>query len=239
MEAPNFGYLATVMADGSPQVSPVWVDLEGDLLVINTATGRVKEKNMRREPRVAISIADKDNQYEKVDIRGRVAEFVEGDEAFAHIDKMAQKYMGQETVPVAPARRGARAGEDRARVDLGDGLTIAPLRELEGSLAGERSDEDLPTALVVLASIAGREVLLTEDEVHGAARRAILLLAAGGDPERGLDLNGRAVGSLADELRTSDRQLALERGNREPPGGGFPSRPPARRGGREGAARHA
>ncbi len=91
-------------------------------------------------------------------------------------------------------------------------MTIAPLRELEGSLAGERSDEDLPTALVVLASIAGREVLLTEDEVHGAARRAVLLLAAGGDPERGLDLNGRAVSSLADEIRTSDRQLALERG---------------------------
>jgi hypothetical protein len=55
-------------------------------------------------------------------------------------------------------------------------------------------------------------VLLTEDEVHGAARRALLLLASGGDPERGLDLNGRAVGSVADDLRSSDRQLALERG---------------------------
>ena len=99
VEAPNFGYLATVMPDGSPQVSPVWVDLEGDLVVINTATGRVKEQNMRREPRVAISIADKDNQYEKVDIRGHVAEFVEGDAAYAHIDKMAHKYMGQDMYP--------------------------------------------------------------------------------------------------------------------------------------------
>jgi hypothetical protein len=60
--------------------------------------------------------------------------------------------------------------------------------------------------------VAGQDVVLSEDEVHGAVRRALLLLAAGGDPERGLDLNGRAVGSLADDLRTSDRQLALERG---------------------------
>ncbi len=99
LEAPNFGYLATVMPDGSPQVSPVWVDLEDDLVVINTATGRVKEQNMRRDPRGAISIADKDNQYEKVDIRGRVTEWVEGDEALAHIDKVAQKYTGEETYP--------------------------------------------------------------------------------------------------------------------------------------------
>jgi hypothetical protein len=90
-------------------------------------------------------------------------------------------------------------------------LSAALLRELDETLAGE-SDDELPTALVVLASVAGRDVLLTEDEVHGAARRAILLLAAGGDPDRGLDLNGRAVAALADELRTSDRQLALERG---------------------------
>jgi PPOX class probable F420-dependent enzyme len=112
VEAPNFGYLATVMPDGSPQVSPVWVDLEGDLVLINTATGRVKEQNMRREPRVAISIADKDNQYEKVDIRGRVAEFVEGDEAYAHIDKMAQKYIGQEKYP------WLQPGEERVVVKI-------------------------------------------------------------------------------------------------------------------------
>jgi hypothetical protein len=90
-------------------------------------------------------------------------------------------------------------------------LTAALLRELDEALAGG-ADDELPTALVVLASVAGRDVLLTEDEVHGASRRALLLLAAGGDPDRGLDLNGRAVGALAEELRTSDRQLALERG---------------------------
>jgi hypothetical protein len=102
-------------------------------------------------------------------------------------------------------RRGAAGVRETRR------LTAAILRELESTLAGASGDE-LPTALVVLASLAGREVLLTEDEVHGAGRRALLLLSAGGDPERGLDLNGRAVSALADELRTSDRQLALERG---------------------------
>ena len=80
--------------------------------MINTATGRVKEQNMRREPRVAISIADKDHQYEKVDIRGRVAEFVEGDEAYAHIDRMAQKYMGQEKYP------WLQPGEERVIVKI-------------------------------------------------------------------------------------------------------------------------
>ena len=87
------------MDDGSPQVSPVWVDLEDGLVVFNTAVGRVKEKNMRRDPRVAISIANRDKQYEKVDIRGRVVDFVEGEEADRHIDKMAQKYIGQDKYP--------------------------------------------------------------------------------------------------------------------------------------------
>jgi len=63
--------------------------------------------------------------------------------------------------------------------------------------------------------VAGGRVTLDADEAHGAARRALLLLAAGGDPERGLDLHGRAVTALADELRTVDRQLVLEEGLRE------------------------
>lgn len=66
--------------------------------------------------------------------------------------------------------------------------------------------------MVVLAAAAGQQVHVDENELHGAARRALLLLTAGGDPERGLDLNGRAVAVLADDLRTSDRQLVLEQG---------------------------
>jgi hypothetical protein len=83
---------------------------------------------------------------------------------------------------------------------------------LERSLAEDESGDELATALVVLASVAGSEVEMPQAEAHGAARRALLLLAAGGDPERGLDLNGRAVSALAEEVRTVDRQLALERG---------------------------
>jgi hypothetical protein len=86
------------------------------------------------------------------------------------------------------------------------------LRSLEQTLAEDEAGEELATALVVLASVAGAEVDVPEDEAHGAGRRALLLLAAGGDPDRGLDLNGRAVAALADELRTVDRQLALDRG---------------------------
>lgn len=86
------------------------------------------------------------------------------------------------------------------------------LIELERSLAEDEGVEKLAIGLVVLASVAGAEVPVDEDEVHGAARRAVFLLAAGGDPERGLDLDGRAVTALAEELRTVDRQLALERG---------------------------
>jgi hypothetical protein len=93
-------------------------------------------------------------------------------------------------------------------------VTSAPrwLLELERALAESEDSSELATALVVLAAVAGGDVAIDEDEVHGASRRALYLLAAGGDPERGLDLNGRAVTALAEELRTVDRQLALENG---------------------------
>ena len=89
------------------------------------------------------------------------------------------------------------------------------LLDLERSLADGEGTEQLAVALVVLASVAGAEVPIGKDEVHGAARRAIFLMAAGGDPERGLDLDGRAVSALAEDLRTVDRQLVLERGLQE------------------------
>jgi hypothetical protein len=92
-------------------------------------------------------------------------------------------------------------------------LTPAPwLLELERSLAGDEGTESLAVGLVVLASVAGAEVPVEPADVRAASRRALLLLAAGGDPERGLDLNGRAVTAMAEELRTVDRQLALEEG---------------------------
>ena len=107
IDEPNLAYLATINTDGSPQVSPVWIDRENGRVVVNTAAGRVKERNMRREPRVAISVANREDDYEKVDIRGRVVEIVEGEEAERHIDLMAKKYRGEDTYP------WRRAGEPR------------------------------------------------------------------------------------------------------------------------------
>jgi PPOX class probable F420-dependent enzyme len=93
-----FASLGTMMPDGTPQVTPVWVDLEGDLVVVNTAKGRQKDRNMRRDPRVALAIIDPDNPYRYLEIRGRVAEISE-DGADAHIDKMAKKYLGADKYP--------------------------------------------------------------------------------------------------------------------------------------------
>ncbi len=100
IDAPNFAYLATVDEDGAPQVSAVWIDRDGETILVNTAAGRVKYRNMQREPRVAISIGDAANQYEKSDIRGRVIGMVEGGtEPDAHIDQLAKKYLGKDTYP--------------------------------------------------------------------------------------------------------------------------------------------
>jgi PPOX class probable F420-dependent enzyme len=88
----NFGHLATVMEDGSPQASPVWVDCEDDQVVLNTAAGRLKERNMRRDPRVALSVVDHGDPYKKLHIRGRVIEMTEGDEAWHHIDALNRRY---------------------------------------------------------------------------------------------------------------------------------------------------
>lgn len=93
-----FASLATLMPDGSPQVTPVWVDLEGDKVLINTAKGRQKDRNLRRDPRVSLAIIDPENPYRYLEIRGKVAEITE-DGADAHIDKMAKKYLGADKYP--------------------------------------------------------------------------------------------------------------------------------------------
>jgi hypothetical protein len=89
------------------------------------------------------------------------------------------------------------------------------LVNLERSLAEGEGTEALATGVVVLATVAGRDVHVEEDEARGAARRALLLLSTGGDPDRGLDLHGRAVTAMADDLRTVDRQITLEDGLRQ------------------------
>jgi PPOX class probable F420-dependent enzyme len=97
-----FANLATLMPDGSPQVTPVWVDRDGDIIRVNTAKGRVKDRNMRRDPRVSLAIADPDNPYRYLQIRGRVVEITEKG-ADDHIDKLAMKYMGKEKYPYRSA----------------------------------------------------------------------------------------------------------------------------------------
>jgi len=93
-ETRAFVFLATLMPDGSPQVTPVWFNVSGDYILINSALGRVKDRNMRARPSVALAIADPRNPYRYVQIRGKVVEITtEG--ARAHIDALAFKYHGQ------------------------------------------------------------------------------------------------------------------------------------------------
>ncbi|MEV7553623.1 PPOX class F420-dependent oxidoreductase [Amycolatopsis sp. NPDC089917] len=131
--AAKFWHLATVNRDGSPHVSPMWIDVEGEYIVFNTAVGRVKEENLRHDPRVSLSCMDSVNPYDRVVVHGRVVEFVEGDEAEQSMDRLAKKYVGTDrfewripgerrvkilveptrarhVVGVEPFRRGAEPG---------------------------------------------------------------------------------------------------------------------------------
>jgi PPOX class probable F420-dependent enzyme len=105
-EKKAFASLATVMPDGQPQVTPVWVDFDGVHLLVNSAKGRQKDRNMRERPRVSLALIDPDNAYRYLEVRGRVVEVTE-DGADAHIDKMAKKYLGVDSYP------GRQAGERR------------------------------------------------------------------------------------------------------------------------------
>ncbi|HYB56217.1 MAG TPA: PPOX class F420-dependent oxidoreductase [Alphaproteobacteria bacterium] len=93
-----FASLATVMPDGSPQVTPVWVDYKGGAIRVNTAKGRVKARNMKEGSRVALAILDPDNPYRHIQVRGRVKRVTEQG-ADAHIDSLAKKYLGQDKYP--------------------------------------------------------------------------------------------------------------------------------------------
>jgi hypothetical protein len=93
-----FADLATVMPDGSPQVTPVWIDYAGGMVRMNTAKGRVKARNLQPGARVAMSIIDPDNPYRYLQIRGRVASATESG-ADAHIDALAKKYLGKDKYP--------------------------------------------------------------------------------------------------------------------------------------------
>ncbi|HEV7918321.1 MAG TPA: PPOX class F420-dependent oxidoreductase [Solirubrobacterales bacterium] len=95
----NFAHLATLMPDGTPQVTPVWVDTENGNVVINSAEGRLKVKNVKRDPRVGVDITDSENPYSYVAVRGKVVD-VTTEGADEHIDKLAKKYMGVDEYPL-------------------------------------------------------------------------------------------------------------------------------------------
>jgi PPOX class probable F420-dependent enzyme len=96
----NFAFLGTLMKDGSPHVSPVWIDITDDnnTILINTAKGRIKQKNVSRDPRVSISLTDDENPYSMVTIRGQVIEQTNNG-ADEHIDKLAKKYLNTDRYP--------------------------------------------------------------------------------------------------------------------------------------------
>jgi PPOX class probable F420-dependent enzyme len=108
-EGVNFANVATVNPDGSPQVSPVWVGLEEDRVVFNTAKGRIKPRNLERDPRVAVAVLNHENPYESLLIQGRVVE-TEDDPDLAQINKFSKRYLGRDEYPFL--------GEGEERVTL-------------------------------------------------------------------------------------------------------------------------
>jgi PPOX class probable F420-dependent enzyme len=108
---PVLASLATLNPDGSPQITPLWVDLDGDVVVFNTAQGRKKARNLERDSRVAVTVIDPDDQYNVVAFQGTVSDLTT-DGADAHIDALAKKYLGVDTYPMR------REGEVRIRVTV-------------------------------------------------------------------------------------------------------------------------
>ena len=95
----NLVFIATVMKDGSPQVSPVWANYEDGFILVNTAEGRIKHKNILRDPRVAVSVTSNHNPLDMTTIRGKVIEIISDSEYF-HADKLTQQYMGRSNYPI-------------------------------------------------------------------------------------------------------------------------------------------
>ncbi len=97
-EEPNLVFIATIMKDGSPQLSPVWADFKDEHVLVNTAEGRIKHKNVLRDPRVAISVVNHNNPLDMTTIRGKVIDIIP-DYEYKHANKLTKKYMGKEIYP--------------------------------------------------------------------------------------------------------------------------------------------
>ncbi|HEY5982804.1 MAG TPA: PPOX class F420-dependent oxidoreductase [Anaerolineales bacterium] len=99
-----YAYLATIMADGSPQLTPIWFNTEGDSILFNSAKGRVKDRNMRARPEVALLVADPEDPLRYLQVRGRIIEYTE-DGALDHINALSMKYRGKPWTPVTGQTR--------------------------------------------------------------------------------------------------------------------------------------
>lgn len=99
LEGANYAHLATLLPDGAPHSVPVWIGVEGDQITVLTGPGSRKARNVKRDPRVSISVIDNDQPFASALIRGHVAEWLDGDPAWAIIDRMSEKYIGQPYQP--------------------------------------------------------------------------------------------------------------------------------------------
>ncbi len=116
---PNFGHLATLEPDGYPQVTPVWIDVDDQYILINSAKGRKKVRNVERDPRVSVEVVEQENPYSMLSLKGKVVEMTT-DGADDHIDAMAKKYLGQDTYPFR------KQGEERIILKIEPEKVIAP-----------------------------------------------------------------------------------------------------------------
>jgi PPOX class probable F420-dependent enzyme len=113
----SFGAFTTLMPDGSPQTTPVWVDYKNGEIWVNSALGRQKDKNVRRDARVSVAVIDADNPYRYVEVRGKVTEITQAG-ADEHIDAMAKKYLGQDKYPFR------QPGEERVLYKIAIGKAV-------------------------------------------------------------------------------------------------------------------
>lgn len=116
---PNFGHLATLEPDGSPQVTPVWVDVDGDDILVNSAVGRKKVRNVERDPRVSVEVVEQENPYSMLSVKGEVVGMTT-DGADAHIDALSKKYLGQDSYPFR------QEGEERIIIRIQPKKVVAP-----------------------------------------------------------------------------------------------------------------
>jgi len=98
LEGKNLVYIATLMGDGAPQLSPVWADFEDGHVMVNTAEGRIKHRNVLRDPRVAVSVVSRDNPLDMTTIRGTVTDLIP-DYEYEHANRLTRKYLGRDAYP--------------------------------------------------------------------------------------------------------------------------------------------